>query len=58
MHVTPQLIEHLAQLSGLEIAPAHMPGVIANMATLLDRAEELFASPIEPATEPAPVFLP
>lgn len=58
MQVTPQLIEHLAQLSGLEIAPAHMPGVIANMTTLLERAEELFAAPIEPAIEPAPVFLP
>lgn len=56
--VTPELIEQLASLSGMAIAPEHLPGVMANIATLLERADELMAEPIRPEVEPAPIFVP
>jgi hypothetical protein len=48
----------LARLAGLVIAPAHLPGVLRNLAILYDQAALLAAEPLDPLVEPAPVYRP
>lgn len=50
-----RLLEHMA---GLAIDPAHLPGVLRNLETLLEQAALLFAAPLDPLVEPAPVYRP
>jgi len=58
MRVTEEHVHLLAQIAGIEIAPAHLPGVIANLDTLLAQADLLFAESLDPAVEPAPAYRP
>jgi hypothetical protein len=51
-------IERLAAMAGLTIDPAHMPGVIRNLETLLAQAALLMMPPLDFDVEPAPVFRP
>lgn len=46
----------LARMAGLEIDPAHLPGVTANLQTLLDQAALLMTPPIAAEIEPAAVY--
>jgi hypothetical protein len=56
--VDENLVRSLARMAAMEIAPRHMPGVIANLETLLAQADLLFAEPLDPLVEPAPVYRP
>ncbi|GGY99037.1 DUF4089 domain-containing protein [Novosphingobium colocasiae] len=56
MRISEELVRHLAGHSGLEIAPEHMPGVIRNLEVLEGQILLLFAKPIDPPIEPAPVY--
>jgi Asp-tRNA(Asn)/Glu-tRNA(Gln) amidotransferase C subunit len=51
-------VKRLAELAGLEIDPAFLPGVTRNLETLLDQAALLMAPPLAAEIEPAPVFRP
>lgn len=58
---TPPSLEDVARLAhmvGLEIDPAHLPGVAGNLATLLAQAALYAGQPVDPLLEPAPVFHP
>lgn len=46
----------LAKMAGLEIDPAYLPGVTANLRTLLDQAALLVTPPLAPEIEPAAVY--
>lgn len=48
----------LARMAGLDIDPAHLPGVTRNLGILLDQAACLFDPPLDPLVEPAPVYRP
>jgi hypothetical protein len=48
----------LARMAGLDIDPAHLPGVTRNLTILLDQAAQLFEPPIDVLVEPAPVYRP
>lgn len=48
----------LARLAGLNIDPAHLPGVIRNLETLLDQAALLMATALPAEVEPAAIFRP
>ena len=58
MPATEEALTLLATLSGLEIAPDHVPGVIRNLHILLDQARLLFDPPLPAEAEPAPVLRP
>lgn len=58
MRITEDLVHHLAERSGLVIAPEHMPGVIGNLKVLEGQIMLLFARPLDPLVEPAPVYRP
>ncbi len=47
-----------AALIGLPLAPAHLPGVAANVALAARMAAMVFAVPLTPADEAAPVYTP
>lgn len=53
-----RLMDATAAAIGLEIAPAHRPGVIANLERIAAMAEFVMAFPLPDETEPAPVFHP
>jgi hypothetical protein len=46
----------LAKMAGLEIDPAYLPGVTANLRTLLDQTALLVTPPLAPEIEPAAVY--
>jgi len=46
-----------ASMIGLTLAPAHTPGVIANLALAARMAALIEAMPIRPEDEAAPVFV-
>jgi hypothetical protein len=46
----------VAAAIGLPIAPAHLPGVAANLLLAARMADVVRAVALPPATEPAPVF--
>ena len=56
--VTEREVAVLAGMAGLSIDPAHLPGVTANLALLLDRAALIASSPLDPLVEPAAIFRP
>ena len=56
MPLDPTQLAALASLAGIEIAPEHMPGVIANLELLAQQAALLFEGDVTAAVEPAPVF--
>lgn len=56
--MTADIITQLAGMAGLEIDPAHMPGVANNLEIVLAQAALLFDPPIDPLVEPAPVYRP
>lgn len=58
MRITEDLVRQLAERSGLVIAPEHMPGVIRNLEVLEGQILLLFAQPLDPLVEPAPVYRP
>ena len=47
-----------SEFIGLEIAPAHRPGVIANMQRIASLARLVMEFPLSDDNEPAPVFRP
>jgi hypothetical protein len=49
-------VERLAQVAGLNIDPAHLPGVLTNMRILLAQAEYLMTPPIAAEVEPATAY--
>ena len=51
-------VDAAAELIGLEIDPAHRPGVIANMARNAQMAAFVMAGPVELDGDAAPVFVP
>lgn len=51
-------VERLAQMAGLAISPANLPGVARNLDALLAQAALLMTPPLAAAIEPAPVFRP
>ncbi len=53
-----RLITGLAAAIALPLAPAHRAGVSANFRRLLAEAEIVMSVPLEPETEPAPIFRP
>lgn len=58
LHISSEHVERLAEVAGLNIDPAHLPGVAHNLGILLTQAD-LFVDPaIDPLVEPAPVFRP
>ncbi|HEX7873420.1 MAG TPA: DUF4089 domain-containing protein [Sphingobium sp.] len=56
--MTDEEVVLLARMAGLEIDPAHLPGVTRNLGILLDQAALLFDPPIDMLVEPAPVYRP
>jgi len=58
MPLTEQEVRLLAALQNIEIASGHMPGVIRNLAVLLEQAALLFDPASDLLLEPAPVFRP
>lgn len=46
----------LAGVAGLDINPAHLPGVINNLRVLLEQAALLMTPPIAAEIEPAAIF--
>lgn len=48
----------LAEMAGLKIDPAYLPGVIRNLDIILAQAAVLAQAPLDPLVEPAPVFHP
>ncbi|MBU8543789.1 MULTISPECIES: DUF4089 domain-containing protein [Roseomonadaceae] len=46
-----------ARLIGLEIAPAHLPGVVANLQLAAQMAALVQGWPLDITDEPAPVFV-
>ncbi len=55
---TPDDVERLSRMAGLEIDPAYLPSVTHNLCVLLDQAALIVDMPIDPIVEPAPVFHP
>jgi 1-carboxybiuret hydrolase subunit AtzG-like protein len=51
-------VDAAAAALGLPLAPAHRPGVIANMERIAGLALLVMELPLDEATEPAPVFEP
>lgn len=51
--VTPELVAALAALADLDLPPESLEGVMANLRTLLDHSERLFAFPLSEDREPA-----
>jgi hypothetical protein len=51
-------VEQASRLVGLTIAPPYRPGVERNMALIARMAGLVMSSPLDPAEEPAPVFVP
>ena len=51
-------VARLACLSGIEITPGHMPGVIRNLEILQVQIALLAEEPLAPEIEPAAVFRP
>ncbi len=49
-------VERLAQVAGLNIDPAHLPGVWNNLRVLLAQAELLMTPPLAAEVEPAPAY--
>jgi|SoiMethySBSTD1v2_1073268.scaffolds.fasta_scaffold1591672_2 hypothetical protein len=47
-----------ARALALPIAPEHLPGVLANLQRIEAIAEPLNATPLAPAEEAAPVWMP
>lgn len=56
--MTDAELDHLARMAGLAIDPAHAPGVIRNLAILLQQAAVLDQAVVGPLVEPAPVYRP
>ena len=46
-----------AALLGLTIDPAHLPGIVANLAVAARMAAIVSTLPLTPADEPAPIFV-
>lgn len=51
-------VDRIAALVGLDIAPAHRPGVIANFTRIAAIAAPVMAFPLPDDLEIAPVFVP
>ena len=51
-------VEAAAQLVGLSIDPAHLPGVILNLERIAEMASLVMEFPLPEETEPAPVYEP
>lgn len=58
MAISEEQLRVLSELAGIEISPAHIPGVLANLETLIAQAALLFEPPVDSYVEPAPVFNP
>jgi hypothetical protein len=58
MTLTEEHLAQLAALSGLTIAPDHVPGVIRHLEVLLAQASLLYDPALPADAEPAPVFRP
>ncbi|SFG18101.1 Protein of unknown function [Novosphingobium sp. CF614] len=58
MRITEDLVRRLAEANGMAIAPEHLPGVIRNLEVLEVQIALLFARPLDPLVEPAPVYRP
>ena len=56
--MTEEQIEVLANMAGLKIDPAHIPGVLRNLEIVLAQGKVLAQPPLDPLVEPAPVFRP
>ena len=51
-------VEATAQLVGLSLDPAHLPGVIVNLERIAQMAGLVMEFPLPEETEPAPVYTP
>lgn len=58
MRINEELVQQLAERSGLAIAPEHMPGVVRNLEVLDGQILLLFAQPLDPLVEPLPAYRP
>lgn len=56
--VGEERVQALAFLAGLRIAPSHLPGVVRNLAILMDQARILGEVAVAAEVEPAAVFHP
>lgn len=56
--MTEEQVTKLAEIAGLTIDPAHMPGVARNLDILLAQAAVLAEAPVAQIVEPAPVYRP
>ena len=58
MQPTEEEVRLLAALHTIAIAPGHMPGVVRNLAVLIEQGTLLFDPALDVLIEPAPVFRP
>ncbi|MCU0567823.1 MAG: DUF4089 domain-containing protein [Oculatellaceae cyanobacterium Prado106] len=55
---TAELVDQLAQLLDIPIAPDHRPGVVANFERTMAIAQQVLEFPLPDEIEVAPVFQP
>ncbi|MGH8616718.1 MAG: DUF4089 domain-containing protein [Burkholderiales bacterium] len=51
-------VRQAAQLQGLGLAAAHVPGVLANLRLIARLSQPVLVVDLDPADEPAPVWTP
>jgi hypothetical protein len=56
--IDEDFVRRAAQLQGLGLSEAHVPGVLANLQLIARLSQPVLAVELEPADEPAPVWTP
>jgi hypothetical protein len=56
--MTEEDVAQLANMAGLDLDPAHLPGVMRNLEILEGQTALLFQEPLDPLVEPMAVYRP
>lgn len=56
--IDEDFVRRAAQLQGLGLSSAHVPGVLANLQLIARLSQPVLAVALDPADEPAPVWTP
>jgi len=56
--IDEEFVRRAAQLQGLGLSAAHVPGVLANLQLIARLSQPVLAVVLDPADEPAPVWTP
>jgi hypothetical protein len=56
--IDEDFVRQAARLQGLGLAAAHVPGVVANLQLIARLSQPVLAVELDPAEEPAPVWVP